>query len=259
MTWDLLIWVMFVYLLAGTVKGIVGFGMPMISLALLAAVLGLKDAIILMLVPSLITNLWQGLFGGQLAVLLRRLWRMLVPLCIATWFASGILVRTDGTALTSVLGVVLVLYSVMSLATRQVPEPGRHELWMSPAVGVVTGLSTGLTGTFVVPGILYLQALRLGRDGLVQAMGLGFIVASSAMALSLTGRGALPPNLAAISALAVLPALLGMVLGQKVRAHLPEARFRRIFFITLIVLGAWLAIRSSLSMTLAGATVRPMA
>ena len=72
---------------------VAGFGMPLVSLALLATVLGLADAIILMVVPSLVTNFWQGLFGGHLIALLRRLWSLLLPLCVVTWFASGILSR----------------------------------------------------------------------------------------------------------------------------------------------------------------------
>ena len=52
------------FLFAGWVKGVVGLGLPTIALALLAATVGLKEAIALMLIPSMVTNLWQGLAGG---------------------------------------------------------------------------------------------------------------------------------------------------------------------------------------------------
>lgn len=243
---ELLAYVMVVYLLAGAVKGVVGFGMPIVSLAMLAPVLGLKEAIILMLVPSLVTNIWQGLTGGQLMALIRRLWLMLAMACIAIWFATGILVSVDGGGLAAILGGVLILYSGYSLATPQIPGPGRHEIWMSPIIGFVAGLSMGMTGTFVVPGTVYLQALRLGKDGVVQALGLSFLVTTLVLAGALGQRGALPMELAILSAAAVIPSMIGMVLGQRIRGRLPEDLFRRIFFIALLIVGGWLMIRPML-------------
>ena len=66
MTWspDLLILVTLTFLLAGTVKGVIGMALPTVSLGILAATLGLKEAIVLMLVPSFVTNVWQGVIGG---------------------------------------------------------------------------------------------------------------------------------------------------------------------------------------------------
>jgi uncharacterized membrane protein YfcA len=246
MSAELIAYVLAVYLVAGMVKGVVGLGLPTISLALIAAVLGLKEAMVLLLVPSLVTNFWQGAAGGRLIALLRRLWPMLAMLCVGTWFATGVLVRGDGAVLTAILGGVLIVYAAVSLATPQIAEPGRREVWLSPLVGGVTGIFTGLTGTFVVPGVLFLQALRLGRDGLVQAMGICFTTATLVLGLSLGIRGYLPADLGLISAVSVLPALIGMVLGRWVRSRVPEARFRRIFFIALLVLGVWITTRSVL-------------
>ena len=59
-----------VLLLAGFVKGVVGLGLPTVSLGLLTAVFGLKAAIALMLVPSFATNVVQGLTGGALKEIL---------------------------------------------------------------------------------------------------------------------------------------------------------------------------------------------
>jgi uncharacterized membrane protein YfcA len=241
---ELIAYVLVVYLLAGMVKGVVGLGMPTISLALIAALFGLKEAMVLLLVPSFVTNFWQGVTGGQLVAILRRIWPMLAVMCSTTWFATGIMLRSDAKLLSACLGGVLIIYAAISLATPQIAPPGRRETWMGPFVGFLTGISTGFTGTFVVPGVLYLQALGLGKDGLVQAMGICFTAATLALGLSLNGRGFMPNDLGLLSAAAVLPALAGMVLGRKIRDRLPEAKFRKIFFIALLILGAWILARS---------------
>ena len=237
-------YVLVVFLLAGAVKGVVGLGLPTISLALVAVIFGLKEAMVLLLVPSLVTNFWQGIFGGQLVNLLRRTWPMLAALSVVTWVTTGIMLKSDAAVLSTALGAVLLLYSGASLVTPQVAAPGRREIWMSPLVGALTGVTTGFTGTFVVPGVLYLQALRLGKDGLVQAMGICFTTATLALGVSLAVRGFMPTDLGLLSMASMVPAIIGMVIGQKIRDKLPEAKFRQVFFVTLLVLGGWITARS---------------
>ena len=236
-------YVLGVYLLAGIVKGVVGLGLPTISLVLVVAIFGLKEAMVLLLVPSLVTNLWQGIFGGQLITLLHRIWPMLAALSVVTWFTTGIMFKSDAGLLSIALGLVLLFYAGVSLATPQIPKPGRREVWMSPLVGALTGVSTGFTGTFVVPGVLFLQALRLGKDGFVQAMGICFTTATLALGVSLAVRGYMPADLGLLSIASVIPAILGMIFGQKVREKISETKFRRVFFATLLFLGAWMIVR----------------
>jgi len=232
------------YLLAGFVKGVIGLGLPTVSLAILAATIGLNEAMALMLIPTLVTNLWQGFVGGALAAIVRRIWPLLVILPVGIWFGTDVLARSEAWLLSGLLGVLLCVYSAVSLATPQMPPPGRWERPLSPLIGAATGLSAGMTGSSAVPGVLYLQALGLGRDHLVQAMGIMFTVNTVALAVGLAGHDLLPVNLGILSAVALAPAFLGMMLGQRVRTRLPEQRFRRIFFGALLILGLYLGARA---------------
>jgi uncharacterized membrane protein YfcA len=229
------------FLLAGFVKGVIGLGVPTVSLALLTVTLGMKPAMALLLLPSLVTNLWQAFAGGAFLAIVRRTWSLLLAMCLAAWVGVHLLTRADTALLSGLLGALLCVYAALGLARPQIPAPGRHETWLSPLVGVVNGVLTGLTGSFVVPGVPYLQSLGLGRDALVQAMGIMFTVSTLALAVSLSGQSLLPGDLWLLSLAAVLPALLGMVLGQVFRQLLSEAVFRRVFFISLVILGLYIA------------------
>ena len=242
LTLELIIYVGFVYILAGFVKGVVGLGLPTISLALLAAVLGLKEAMVILLIPSLITNLVQALTGGRLYELTKRLWTFLLSLCFLTWFSTGVLIIADSNLLTIGLGLVLLLYCGSFFSKIKIPKPGKNEKWLSPLMGGLTGVSTGLTGTFVVPGILYLQSMQLKRHALVQAMGLCFSVATISLGVSLGGRGVLDHSLVIISCAMVIPALIGMWLGTRVRSRIDELLFRKLFFVSLSAIGVWIII-----------------
>lgn len=238
-----LAWITAVFLLAGMVKGVIGLGLPSISLGLLAATLDLKLAMILLLAPNLVTNLWQAFSGGHLRLLLQRLWLFLLCAGIAIWPGSAALDAVDGRTLAALLGLLLAVYALLGLLRPPLKLAPRHELWAGPLTGIVNGLLTGLTGSFVVPGVPYLQALGLSRDQLVQAMGLLFMASTLGLGASLGGRDQLTADLLGLSVACLVPALAGMALGRRLRHRLSEEAFRRVFYIGLLLLGLYIVVR----------------
>lgn len=231
------------FFLAGMVKGVVGLGLPTVSLALLAAAVGLKEAMVLMLVPSFVTNLWQGMAGGHLGSIIKRFWPMFLMAGPAVWIATSILAGSDALMNAAVLGIILISYATLALFDVSIPSPGRNETWLSPLTGVVAGMATGLTGSIVFPTVLYLESLKMSRDELVQAMGICFSLFTLVLALGIAGHSLIPKELGILSVAGLVPAIVGMICGARVRKKLSEARFRKLFFFGIIVLGAWLALR----------------
>ncbi|MDD9876017.1 MAG: sulfite exporter TauE/SafE family protein [Magnetovibrio sp.] len=234
------------FLIAGTVKGVIGMALPTVSLGLLAATMGLKEAIVLMLVPSFVTNVWQGVVGGFLGELLKRLWTVLAAMCVGIWFATAALALDDTAWLAALLGLTLVAYAVFGLRTPALPRAGRREPWLSPVMGGATGVLAGLTGSTVLPVVPYLQTLGLPRDMLIQAMGICFSTAALGIGVALGGRGLLPQDLGLLSVAGVVPALIGMAFGQRLRRRLSEQRFKQVFFVSTALLGAYIAARALL-------------
>jgi hypothetical protein len=229
-----------VFLLAGLVKGVVGFGLPTVSLALLTVAFGLPQAMALMLVPAFVANVWQALAGGGALAVLRRIWPFLLTAAVTVWLGALALTRVDVHLLSALLGLLLVIYSGVSLAGLRLSLTARQEVWAGPLIGAVNGVLTGMTGSFVVPGVLFLQAIGLPRDMLIQAMGMLFFASTLALAVALGGNGFLSIELGGLSAVALVPTLLGMGLGQRLRRNLPEARFRQVFFAALLLLGGYI-------------------
>jgi uncharacterized protein len=243
-TLDSLVLIGLTFLLAGFVKGVIGMGLPTVSLAILTTGFGLIPAMSLMIVPSFITNVWQAGQGGAFRELVRRFWVMIVAVVAGVWFGGKVLVTGDTTTLTGLLGMLLCVYAVTGLSRFRIPPPGRAEPWLSPVMGGISGILTGLTGTFVVPGVLYLQSMGLNRNSLIQAMGMLFTVSTVALAVVLGHHKLMSVELGVYSLGGVVPALVGMVVGQRVRNRLSEAVFAKIFFASLLVLGAYIAARA---------------
>lgn len=232
------------FVAAGCVKGVVGLGLPTVAVGLLVLAMPPAQAVALLLVPSLVTNIWQLGAGAHLAALLLRLWPMLLGICVGTAGAAAIGLHGGQIGRTA-LGVALILYAALGLAQIRFAVGRRTEEVLGPLVGVATGAMTVASGVFVIPAVPYLQALALEKDELVQAMGLSFTVSTLALGLALFGIGVLEIAGLAGSAAALLPALAGMALGQRLRHRLPAETFRRLFFAALFALGVHLALQAN--------------
>jgi hypothetical protein len=243
MTFYALVTVTLTFALAGFVKGVIGLGLPTVAMGLLAVVMTPAQAAALLVAPSFLTNVWQAM-GPELAPLTRRLWPMLLGICVGVWAGGGLLTADGGAQASIGLGAVLALYGLLGLTAVEFAVSARLEPWLSPLIGAVTGVVTAATGVYMIPSAPYLQAIGLQKDDLVQALGLAFTVATVALAASLVRDGALQISVAGASLLALAPALLGMVLGQWVRARVRLETFRVCFFVGSLLLGAHLMLRT---------------
>ena len=100
-----------IFLLAGSVKGVVGLGLPTVSLALLTITMDLQQAMALMLVPSLVTNFWQAVVGGHGRYIISRCWLFLTLATLCVGIGAIGLQRVDSLTLTGLLGAALVTYA----------------------------------------------------------------------------------------------------------------------------------------------------
>lgn len=232
-----------VFLLAGLVKGVTGMGLPTVAMGLLGSALSPVAAASLLFVPTLVTNLWQIFAGPSLGGIIRRLWPMMLAVIATTIIGAAMLVRADARWSGMALGGALVAYVLYALLAPAVRVPPRLEGWLSPLVGAVSGLVTGATGVFVMPAVPYLQSLGLSRDELVQALGLSFTVSTISLTTGLLVHGAFGIPQLGLSALAILPALAGMWLGQVIRGRISARAFRFCFLGFLLLLGVELMLR----------------
>ena len=224
-----------VFVAAGLVKGVTGMGLPTVAVALLTLRMPPLEAAALLIVPSSVTNVWQLATGSPVYPLFQRFWPVLLAVCTGTACAP-LLGAAEWSG--AVLGVALAGYGVLGLTGWRMHVSPRAQRWAGPLSGFGTGIMAGITGVFTVPVVPYLQALDLERDDLIQAMGMAFTVATLALACMLAVRGEWHATAAGSSFLALIPAVIGMQIGQWLRERMQPALFRRCFFIALLLLGA---------------------
>jgi uncharacterized membrane protein YfcA len=240
-----LLWLLLaaVFVLAGVVKGVIGLGLPTLSMALLALWMTPAEAAALLIVPSFITNVWQLRPLKSARPIARRLGGMQLGIVAGTLAGGAFLGAPSGAGAAIALGAALVGYAAWGLLGRPLHLAPDSPRWIGPAVGAVTGVVTASTGVFVLPAVVYLQALALPRDELVQAMGICFTISTVALAIALAAQQGYAPRMLLASFAMLLPALVGMSFGQWLRLRLAPQRFRVCFFIGLALLGLYMLLR----------------
>ena len=225
------------FLCGGLIKGVVGMGLPLTAVALMTQVIDLRIAVPLLVVPILVTNAMQAVRGGRFIQLTGEYWPLVVPACITTFFGVYILYNVDTAYLLATLGGVITVYALINLLAVRVTVSHRHKPWLSPLTGIAAGLMAGMTGVIAIPTMIYFQALQLAKDVFVQALGITFFIAGIFLMIALWREGGLNLDNIPISALAMVPAVTGMYLGEKLRGRISEDRFRTGVFIFLALTG----------------------
>jgi uncharacterized membrane protein YfcA len=230
-----------VFMLAGFVKGVVGLGLPTVSMGLLAVTMAPSQALAIVIVPAVVTNIWQTFVGSYLRDIVRRLWPLLIGTALGIWLNRGSLTGPYAHYLPIALGILLVLYAIMGLGQFAFTVASRNEKWIGSIVGLVTGLISAATGVQVIPSMPFMQALGMDKDELVQALGVFFTVATLALSVNLTTSGLLGAATALPGAIAMGCSFAGMFIGQALRTRMPADAFRTWFLIAMIFLGLYVA------------------
>ena len=228
-----------IFLLAGTVKGLVGLGLPAISIALMSLFLPLSEAIALIALPTVVTNVWQAAVGGHFRHIVRRQWPLILPLTVVLYLTVWLVGQKGPGWAFLVLGTVLIIYSTLGLLRIRLTIHSDLEKPLAPIIGVVSGFVAGVVGVPIVPLMPYLQGLDIKPVELVQTLGVVLCATSLTLTFSLLFFGVLDGPRAIVSGAAIAPAIGGMWLGQQIRSRLSVEQFRQAVFWALLATGLY--------------------
>ena len=214
-----------VFLLAGFVKGVIGLGLPTVSMGLLAVAMPPAHALAIVIAPGILTNIWQTFAGPYFLGIVKRLWPLLLGLAIGIRLDGGMMTGPYARYGTIFIGVLLVTYAIVSLRKFTVTVRPQDEKWVGGVIGLTTGVISGATGVQVVPSMPFMQALGMKKDELIQALGVFFTVATLVQAFNLSAAGLLNKSTALPGAIALACSFAGMAIGQTVRTRLEPDTF----------------------------------
>lgn len=237
-TAGILLYIAAVFLATGVVKGVLGIGMPLIAIPLLAGTVGPIAAMSLMAVPTIAINLWQTAQSGYMGGALKR-FRAAYPLLISgVILGLFFLTRLDRGALFVLIGVIVILIALSQMLPFNLAIPERWERWCTPLVGIVSGLLGGVSSFLGPLMAMYLVALRVTKDQFVGAIALFYLIAAIPFYLGLGVSGHFGWTELFASAAAAFLIWLGVLAGQRLRARASAELFRKLVLGVLMIVGA---------------------
>lgn len=238
--YDALFVITAIFLLAGTIKGTVGIGLPTASISLLSQLSVVEQpqiAVALVIFPMMISNAWQVYRGGNIIETARRFWPFLVIMLMMIWFFSQVSAALPTDIFVLILGSVIVVFALTSLFIKPPALSDKLDKPVQVGAGAIAGVMGGLTGIWSPPMVIYFLSRRLDKDDFVRASGFLIFFGSLPLALGYWQNEIMDEEVALMSLLMTIPVIAGFTLGEFIRKKLDGARFQKVLLIIFLLMG----------------------
>lgn len=225
-----------VMLVAGTVKGVAGFGLPTIAITMLVQFFPPHHALGLIVLPLFFGNLLQACQSGQPGWAITNFWPFLITITVTIFFVSLFASRVDERVIYALLafGIGLFLVSQNKLPRLSITHEA-NSIYAGIA-GVLAGIMGGLTSSWAAPTIIYLRVLGLKKEEFVRAAGWMFLFGGLPLLAGYWLGGIFTRDLLPIGIAGSVMAMLGVALGKQIRAWIPEQRFIKVVDVLLALM-----------------------
>lgn len=224
---------------AGTVKGAVGFALPLIMISGLSSFLDPKIALAGILVSVLATNGWQvtrqGYAAARGAVILH--WRYLLIVMVMIFAAAQLVSSMSTASFYLILGIPVVGLSVLQLSGVSLRIPPERRVAAEWGIGMISGILGGLAGTWGPTTVLYLLAIDTPKARQMVVQGVIYGAGSVVLVLAHLRSGILNSETIWFSAALLPAALVGMAIGFRIQDRMDQAMFKKVTLALLVVAG----------------------
>jgi uncharacterized membrane protein YfcA len=219
-------------LVAGFIKGVVGFAMPLVLISGLTLFLPPEIALAGLIFPTVATNLFQALRQGlQAAWASTRLFKV--------FLISGGIMLVLSAQLVRFLSpqTMVTLFALWQLSGRSFSLAQRSTK-VELLVGGFAGAVGGVSGVWGPPTVAYLTALGTPKHDQMRVQGVIYGLGAVALLFAHFGSGVLRAETVPFSIAMILPALIGMWLGSQIMDRIDQASFRKATLAILLIAGA---------------------
>jgi uncharacterized membrane protein YfcA len=231
--------VLLIGLVAGVVKGAVGFAMPMVLISGLGSILPPEVALAALILPTLVTNVWQSLRNGVAAALAstRAHWRYIAAVAVMILFSAQLVRLLPSSVLFLLIGAPVTLFAILQLAGVTIGFPRERRRIAEVAIGALAGFIGGISGVWGPPTVIYLTALGTPKVDQMRTQGIVYGLGSVVLAIAHLKSGILNGETAPLSLVVLVPAMVGTAIGFAIADRLDQRRFRQATLVVLAVTG----------------------
>lgn len=227
-----------VTLLAGFVKGAVGFAQPMIMISGLATFLPPEMALAALIIPTVVSNVWQSLRDGFAAAwaAMREYWLYLLILGACILASAQLVSVLDGNTMLLILGVPVTLFCIIQLLGFTLKLNSRNRVAEAIFAALAGGVG-GISGVWGPLTVIYLNAVDTPKQKSMLVQGVIYGIGAVLLLAAHLRSGVLNAQTLPLSFAMVVPAMLGMAMGLAVHDRLDQKRFKQLTLIVLVFAG----------------------
>jgi len=222
----------------GIVKGVVGLGLPMVSIAILLNFFPPLTVLGILVMPIMVTNLWQSARLGSMKEPLKRYWTMIATGLVFLFIGAELIVAMGTDVLFGVLGTCVAGFSAFSLTRPNMP-PLRPETekWAGPLAGAAGGFLGGISTIWGPPMTVFFVMLKLPKDEFVRSVGMAWFAFSLPLAIAYWNNGIFSGDVIYLSLYACIPGMIGIRIGEVIRERIDQDTFRKVMLVMLLLIG----------------------
>jgi uncharacterized membrane protein YfcA len=225
-----------VFLIAGTVKGTVGLGLPTTALGLMTLFTDPRTAISILIFPIVLSNAWQMYRAGNIQATIRQYMPMAIGLVVFVWISVNLTVGVADWVILAAIGFAILFFVVVNVSKIAPPIPARFDTAAQSVAGVVAGIMGGLTSVWAPPLAIYLAARQVPKDEFVRATGLIFFLGSIPLAAGYIRAGFMTGEMATLSAFVLIPTFAGFWVGERMRHRMSEDAFKNLVLVIFLIM-----------------------
>ena len=230
----ILTYIFFVYVLCGFIKGSIGFGMPTVSISLLSFILDVKIIIALILIPTLVVNIYQLSRGGNFKKIISETKYFLIFSTLFIFPGAYLLTLINSNIIILFIAIILLINSALFLFKINFKLPFYNKPITQIFVGAVNGVIIGMTSIYTMPLIFLLQSLNYNKNTTIQFLGIAFFLYPLGQIISFSNFDLISSEIFLNSLIILIPIFFGLFIGQKIRYQISETLFQKFFYIMLL-------------------------
>lgn len=226
-----------IFLFAGTIKGLIGVGLPTAVIGLLSQFTDPRHAIALLIVPLLISNSFQAYKNGMVTKAFKSFWPIMLTMVIGILIFSQFAADISADGIKIIVGLMIIVFVLTNVFAKPLAIPEKFDIPTQIFFGICAGVMGGLTSLWAPWLVMYLMTKQLPKDEFVGALGLLLLSAAVPLLIGYWQAGLTNPSLLGASVLMAIPTLLGVFIGEKGRNYLSAEQFRKLLLFIFFLLG----------------------
>ena len=225
------------YLIAGTIKGTLGLGLPTTSITIMSLVMSPVQALAINLLPMFVANMWQFSRADNWRALLSRYGLFAISLIVTIFCGSFLTARLSSSAILLAVAGAVILFALYNLIGRPIALSSEKDKLWQIIFGCAAGVMGALTSMWAVPMVIYLLSRDLAPKAFVDAAGFLLFVGCLPLSIGYVATGIVTSDVIWPSLAGTIAALIGFRIGEVLRRYINAQMFRKILLWFFLIMG----------------------